>query len=256
MSFLTTSSSSPNGNKNFPTRCEEMRTLFNSLNHDIFIRQQSFDPPTPPLTPESPLHAMQTNHLTSLNNCAREPAFLPRYARSTSHSSQTPNINEPSRSTHAQYTTPMHTEGYCKCCTTTRNEFPPESTHRDLYRRQYLPVPSPSPSHSYKHFQGVDSTHLASDYTLFQPSLNTTSLNPSSLKRKHWQVTRDEYQQPSSKQPKIVDGDDDRRKPLVTPTLTHGHKDEERNNRNEERDDRNACQIQGLLSLPGSREPK
>ena len=246
MSFLTTSSTTSNVNSS--SRCEEMRTLFNSLNHDIILRQHSFDPPTPPLTPESPIHhSISTNHITSLKNPNMvEPAFIPRFTRSPQPmmtSAQTSN-NFP----HAHYTSTIHhREGYCKCCTTTRNDIPTDpSRQHDVYRRQYIHAPSPS----YAHKHNVESTRLASEYAQFQSSLSATSLSPSlPLKRKHWvDTTREEYhQQPSVKQPKISNEDDRRRSP-PPPTMN--------DNMEEKRNDKNACQIHGLLSLPGSREPR
>lgn len=250
MSFLSTSSTSSNVNSP-SSRCEEMRTLFNSLNHDIILRQHTFDPPSPPLTPKSPLHSISTNHLTSFKNSSMEPAFIPRFVRSPQHMMTTSqcssnNVGQSNRFAHAQYTSTMHhRDGFCKCCTTTRNEMPTDPSHHDVYRRQYIHMPSPS----YSHKHNIESTRLASEYAQFQSSLTATSLSPSSpLKRKHWvETTRDKYhQQPSLKQPKMSNEDDRRRSP--PPTID--------DNMEGKGNDKNACQIHGLLSLPGSREPR
>jgi len=220
MSFLT---ANPTENNHHKSRDEEMRTLFHSLNHDI-LRQQIYDPPTPPLTPESPLHT-STNHLPSLRSpTSSEPTstFMPRYTRSQSYT-----VDAHPRYTH----TSQHTS--CKCCPR-----PYTNAHqpRDYYRR---PSTHLYPS-SYKHHYTPSTTDIAPSHPAFSPT--TTATN---LKRRF----EDEDCFPPAKKMKLINEDGD-----------NGKDNPQKHNRNEKGQLSNtrkiACQVQGLLSLPGAREPK
>ena len=219
MSFLTTNST---GNNHHTTRDEEMRTLFHSLNHDI-LRQQIYDPPTPPLTPESPLQ-ISTNHLPSLRSpTSSEPTstFMPRYTRSQSYTVDTHN-----RYTHAS----QHTS--CKCCP---RAYSNAHQPRDYYRRPSTHLYTSSYKHHY-----APSTDLAPSHAAFPPTSSAQN-----LKRRF----EDENCFSPSKKIKLVNEESN-----------NGGKDNPQKYNNEKGQISNtrkiACQVQGLLSLPGAREPK
>lgn len=110
-------------------RAEELRSAFNSLNHDI-LRQQGYNPPTPPLSPESPttthmmLGASSLRSANSINHDAIQSAFESRgeptsviscYDKARTLTSSASSTNKLDQMNRFQSSYP-HTNGPCLCC--------------------------------------------------------------------------------------------------------------------------------------------